>query len=56
MYYLFVKHSLLPGDYYRLPAGEKLVLRAFFEKRLEAFSERASLGPKYDKNAITARR
>ena len=36
MYYLFVKRNLLPGEYYRLPAGEKLVLRAFFEAEMDA--------------------
>lgn len=35
MYYLFQKHHLLPGDYWRLPAGEKLVLRAFFHRDME---------------------
>lgn len=35
MYYLFVRKNVLPGDYYRLPAGDKAVIRAFFEKELE---------------------
>ena len=36
MYYLFEKHNLLPGDYFRLPAGEQLVIRAFFEAKMDA--------------------
>jgi len=35
MYYLFVEHHVLPGDYYRLPAGDKVVLKAFFETDME---------------------
>lgn len=36
MYYLFLEHHLLPGDFFRLPAGERLVIRAFFERAMEA--------------------
>ena len=36
MYFLFVRHHLLPGDYYRLPAGDKVVIRAFFETYMES--------------------
>lgn len=36
MYYLFIKHHILPGSYYNLPPGDKVVLRAFFEKDIEA--------------------
>lgn len=39
MYYLFLEHDLLPGDYFKLPAGEKVVLRAFFEKDMDLRSE-----------------
>ena len=35
MYYLFLEHHLLPGAYWRLPQGEKLVIRAFFERDME---------------------
>ena len=35
MYYLFKVHNILPGQYYELPAGEKAILRAFFEKDME---------------------
>lgn len=40
MYYLFQKHHMLPGEYYRLPAGDKVVLRAFFLKDMESRRER----------------
>ncbi|MDF2844797.1 MAG: hypothetical protein K0R00_3223 [Herbinix sp.] len=36
MYYLLTEHHVLPGSYYNLPEGEKVVLRAFFELILEA--------------------
>lgn len=42
MYYLFVKRNLLPGEYYRLPAGEQVVLRAFFEIEMDALFRGAS--------------
>jgi len=35
MYYLFIYHHILPGSYYNLPEGEKVVIRAFFEKDIE---------------------
>lgn len=40
MYYLFHEHHLLPGDYWRLPQGDKVVLRAFFLKDMEDRRER----------------
>lgn len=36
IYYLFKEHHIMPGSYYNLPAGEKVVLRAFFEKDMDA--------------------
>ncbi len=36
MYYLFAEKNILPGSYYNLPAGEKAVIRAFFEKDMES--------------------
>ena len=30
MYYLFREHHMAPGMYYRLPEGEKAIIRAFF--------------------------
>lgn len=35
MYYLFKEKGVMPGNYYRLPAGDKVVIRAFFEKDME---------------------
>lgn len=35
MYYLFKEKGVMPGSYYRLPAGDKVVIRAFFEKDME---------------------
>ena len=32
LYCLFRDHNLLPGDYYRLPEGERIIIRAFYEK------------------------
>ena len=35
MYYLFREKNVLPGSYYNLPAGDKVVIRAFFEKHMD---------------------
>ena len=35
MYYLFLTKNMMPGDYYRLPAGDKVMIRAFFEQDME---------------------
>ncbi len=35
MYHLFREHHITPGAYYRLPAGEKAILRAFFVTDME---------------------
>lgn len=35
MYYLFIEKDILPGSYYKLPPGEKVMIRAFFEKHIE---------------------
>lgn len=35
MYYLFKEHHILPGSYYNLPEGDKVVIRAFFEYDME---------------------
>lgn len=40
MFYLFREHHLLPGEFYRLPRGEQLVLRAFFEIIMEERSKK----------------
>jgi len=31
MQYLFIKHGVLPGSYYSLPEGEKIVIRVLFK-------------------------
>ncbi len=36
LYYLFVEHNILPSSYRNLPAGEKVIVRAFFEKDMES--------------------
>lgn len=30
MYRLFFDHHILPGEYYRLPEGEKMVIRELY--------------------------
>ncbi len=35
LFYLFTKHHILPGNYYNLSEGEKVIIRAFFEKEME---------------------
>ena len=35
MYYLFREHHILPGQYYLLPEGEKVLIRAFFSHDME---------------------
>jgi hypothetical protein len=39
MYYLFMERSIMPGSYYNLPAGDKVVIRAFFERHMESMNE-----------------
>lgn len=39
MFWLLSEHHVLPGAYYRMPEGEKVVVRSFFEKTMEARSE-----------------
>lgn len=40
MYYLFAEKNILPGSYYALPAGEKVLVRAFFEKDMDLRSRK----------------
>jgi hypothetical protein len=35
MYWLFANKNITPGQYYAMPLGEKLILRAFVNKMLE---------------------
>lgn len=39
MYVLFRDKDILPGAYYNLPEGEKVMIRAFCEKIMEERSE-----------------
>lgn len=34
LYHLWVRHHLRPGDFWRLPRGERLLLLAFAEEEL----------------------
>ncbi len=35
LYFLFDEKNTLPGTYYNLPEGEKVVIRALFEYTME---------------------
>jgi len=39
MYWLFMRFKILPGTYYRLPEGEKTVIRAFADYYVEHAKE-----------------
>ena len=39
MYYLFCRHNLLPGEYYRLPEGDKAAIRCFAGREIEDISQ-----------------
>lgn len=46
MYYLYREKNIMPGDYYKMSPGEKVILRAFFEKDckiMELNAKRANL-------------
>lgn len=36
MLWLLHEHHVMPGTYYKMPAGEKAVVRAFFNEIMEA--------------------
>ena len=36
MQYLLIKHGILPGVYYNLPEGEKIVIRALLDDYFES--------------------
>ena len=36
MFWLLNEHHVLPGAYYRMPEGENVVVRAIFERIMEA--------------------
>ncbi len=35
MYYLFKEKNIIPSSYYNLLQGEKVIIRAFFEKDMD---------------------
>lgn len=35
MYYLFTEKNIMPSQYWNMAEGEKVVVRAFFEKIME---------------------
>jgi hypothetical protein len=35
MFYIFREHNILPGQFYAMPTGEKLLLRAFVNELLD---------------------
>lgn len=35
MLWLLSEHHVLPGEYYKMPEGEKTLVRVFFEKIME---------------------
>ena len=35
LYFLFWKKNITPGEFYRMPPGERLLLTAFYQKELE---------------------
>lgn len=39
MFWLLREHHILPGDYYRLPEGDKTILKGFFAYEMERRSE-----------------
>lgn len=39
LFYLFTTKNILPGDFYRLPAGDKAVILALIEKEIEMKKE-----------------
>lgn len=39
MLWLLNEHHVLPGQYYRMPEGEKVLLRLMFERIMEARRE-----------------
>lgn len=35
LYVLFVKHNMTPGQFYSLPAGERVLINAFLQHEIE---------------------
>ena len=40
MFWLFNEHHVLPEKYYRMPEGEKVLLRLMFESTMSACSSK----------------
>ena len=41
MYYLFKNKNVMPGAYYKMPAGERLLAMAFFHREIDDLKEAA---------------
>lgn len=39
MYYLYSKKNVMPGAYYKMPPGERLIARAFFHREMDELRE-----------------
>lgn len=35
MYFMFVRHGILPSAFYKMPRGERTILRAFMLQEIE---------------------
>ena len=35
LFYLFVRHNMAPGQFYALPAGERLLINAFLDHEMD---------------------
>ncbi|WP_196427118.1 hypothetical protein [Paenibacillus woosongensis] len=42
LFHMWSRHSLRPGEFWSLPKGERMLLRAFTEMELEMMSSSAS--------------
>ncbi len=40
MYFLFSRHNITPGQFYRLSHGERTLLNVFCEREIEQMSDR----------------
>ncbi|MEA5136475.1 MAG: hypothetical protein VB035_10115 [Candidatus Fimivivens sp.] len=41
MYFLFKQKNVMPGAYYKMPAGERLLAMAFFHREIDDLREAA---------------
>ncbi|WP_322923195.1 hypothetical protein [Paenibacillus campi] len=42
MYHMWVRHHLRPGDFWKLPKGERMLLLAFTKQELESINGSSS--------------